>query len=107
MGVVIEALKQLIAQQVSEHGVVLWFDPECHYENETSSVVSSDLTFVRFKGSYYQLRADVEPLLRGSDPPKLLVYLPVEYEVAKGPLAELLAFGTVMRPGAAGSTGRG
>ena len=102
MGVVTECLKQLIAQQVAEHGVVVWFDPECHYKERTASVVTPDVRIVVFKGSYYELRAEVEPLLRGAEPPKLLVYLPIEYEMAKGPLAELLALGTVVRPGAAG-----
>ena len=103
MGVVTETLKQLLAQQVAEHGIVVWFDPEFHYKDSAASVVPPEWTFVEFKDSYYELRADVEPLVRGLEPPKLLVYMPVEYEPAKGPLVELLALGAVMRPGAAGS----
>ena len=87
MGVVTESLKQLIAQQVAEHGVVVWFDPDCHYKERTASVVTPDVSLVTFKGSYYELRAEVEPLLRAVEPPKLVVYLPVEYDAAKGPLA--------------------
>jgi hypothetical protein len=103
MGVVAETLKQLIGQQVAECGVVVWFDPECHFQRIAASVVKPEWTFVEFKGSFYELRAAIEPVIRQLDPPKLLVYIPLEYEIAKVPLVELLALGVVIRPGAAGS----
>lgn len=103
MGVVTETLKQLLAQQVTEHGVVVWFDPECHFQGIAASAAKPEWSFVEFKGSFYELRAAIEPAIRQLEPPKLLVYIPVEYEAAKAPLVELLALGVVMRPGAAGS----
>jgi len=36
------------------------------------------------------------------DPPRLLVYLPIAYETAQMPLAELLTFGETLRPGEKG-----
>ena len=104
MGVVTETLTQLIVQHVAEHGIVMWFDPERYYESVAASIAQPGWHFITFKDSYYQLRAEVEPLVRGFDPPKLLIYLPVEYSAAKEPLTELLAFGTSLRPGATGAS---
>jgi hypothetical protein len=85
MGVVTETLTQLIVQHVTEHGIVMWFDPERHYDTVVASIAQPGWHFLTFKDSYYHLRAEVEPWVRGFDPPKLLVYLPIEYSAAKGP----------------------
>jgi hypothetical protein len=49
------------------------------------------------------VRLEAEPLLRGLDAPKLLVYLPVAWEKAQEPLAEMLALGVDLRPGVSGN----
>lgn len=103
MGVITETLTKLIAGYVRDHGLVLWFDPERHYESIASKLDAGQERVAAFRGSYYQLRREVEPFLRGLEPPKLLLYLPVAWEDAQGPLAELLALGVDLRPGAAGN----
>jgi hypothetical protein len=32
MGIVSNALRELVARQVHENGLVVWYDPERHYE---------------------------------------------------------------------------
>ncbi|MFB3853834.1 MAG: PglZ domain-containing protein [Vicinamibacterales bacterium] len=81
----------------------MWFDPERHYEDVARSLKAGQERVVAFQGSYYQLRREVEPFVRGLEPPKLLVYLPVAWEEAQEPLAELLALGLDLRPGVAGN----
>lgn len=103
MGVITEELTRLIAGFVRDHGLVLWFDPERHYESVALSLDAGQERVISFRGSYYQLRREVEPFIRGLEPPKLLLYLPVAWEEAKEPLAELLALGVHLRPGAAGN----
>jgi hypothetical protein len=103
MGVITDALSELIAGHIREHGLVLWFDPEKHYAEIAQDLSAGQERVVQFDGSYYQLRHDVEPFIRKAEPPKLLVYLPVSWEQAKEPLAELLALGIELRPGASGN----
>lgn len=103
MGVITEALTELIAGCIRDYGLVVWFDPERHYEAAARNLNASQERVVVFQGSYYELRREVEPMLRGLEPPKLLVYLPVAWEQAQEPLAELLALGVELRPGVAGN----
>ena len=102
MGVIVDELRRLLERQLEEHGIVLWFDPERDYEPALPELGLSACTLLRFEGSYYQLRHEAEPLLRDAEPPRLLVYLPVEHEAARMPLAELIAFGVTLRPGEKG-----
>jgi len=74
------------------------FDPECHYKDSAASIAPRSGPSSNSKIATTNCGADIEPLVRGLEPPRLLVYCPVEYEAAKGPLVELLALGAVMRP---------
>lgn len=103
MGVITEALTELIAGYIRDHGLVLWFDREQHYEGVARRLKAGQDRVVIFQGSFYQLRREVEPFIRSLEPPKLLIYLPVAWEDAEEPLAELLALGVDLRPGVAGN----
>ena len=103
MGVITEAIEKLIGEHVRERGLVLWVDPERHYEAVARSLHCGQERLLTFDGSYYKLRLEAEPLLRGLDAPKLLVYLPVDPMQAEEPLAEMLALGVELRPGGAGN----
>ena len=104
MGVISEAIEKLVGEYVRDRGLVLWFDPERHYEarrpRPQRGARPSPLVF---DGSFYKLRLEAEPFLRDLDPPKLLVYLPVSWEQAQEPLAEMLALGVDFRPGVPGN----
>src|ERR1019366_3862859 len=103
MGVITEAVEKLVSEFVREQGLVLWFDPERHYESVARRLNAGQERALVFDGSFYKLRLDAEPFVRGFDVPKLLVYLPVAWEDAKEPLAAMLALGVDLRPGVSGS----
>jgi hypothetical protein len=103
MGVITEAVEKLVSEYIRDRGLVLWFDPERHYEGVARGLNAGQERVLVFDGSFYKLRLDAEPFVRGFDAPKLLVYLPVAWEDAKEPLAEMLALGVDLRPGVSGS----
>src|ERR1039458_7446649 len=102
MGVITEAVEKLVSEYVRDRGLVLWFDPERQYESVVRRLAAGQERVLVFDGSFYKLRLDAEPFVRGFDAPKLLVYLPVAWEDAKEPLAEMLALGVDLRPGVSG-----
>jgi hypothetical protein len=103
MGVITEALERLIGEYIRDRGLVLWFDPDRHYQEAVRELKAGQERVLTFAGSFYELRREVEPLIRGLDAPKLLVYLPAAWEAAREPLAELLALGVDLRPGVSGN----
>jgi hypothetical protein len=103
MGVITEAIEKLAGEYLHDRGLVLWFDPERHYESVARGLNAGQERVLVFEGSFYKLRLEAEPFLRGFDAPRLLVYLPVTWEDAKEPLAEMLALGVDLRPGVSGS----
>ena len=107
MGVIAEAIEKLMAEYIRDRGLVLWFDPERHYENIAAQVRAGQSRTLVFEGSFYKLRLEAEPLLRGDHAPHLLVYLPIPWEKAEEPLAEMLALGVDLRPGRSGSRNTG
>jgi PglZ domain len=102
MGVIVDEIRRLLERQLEENQIVLWFDPDRNYEDVISELGLSSATILRYRDGFYRLRYEAEPLLRQPEKPRLLVYLPVEYENASLPLAELIAFGETLRPGEKG-----
>src|ERR1035437_5212423 len=99
MGVITEAVEKLVSEYVRDRGLVLWFAPERHYEAVARGLNAGQERVLTFDGSFYKLRLEAEPFLRGLDAPKLLVYLPIAWEQAGEPLADMLAFGLDLRTG--------
>ena len=56
-------------------------------------------TIARYDGSFLKLRREIDPLLNDLEPPKLVVYVPVEQANTHHALVELEAAGVVMQPG--------
>jgi len=73
MGVIVDELRRLIERHLQEHGIVAWFDPERHYEAELERIAPSDCQTVRYTGSYFRLREELEPWLRAPERPRLMV----------------------------------
>lgn len=99
MGLVADYLRQLIARQVEEHGLVVWYDPERAYQSVAESLSLPETTVVRYQDSFFQLRYDIDGLLNGEDPPRLVVYVPLAPSQTHNALIELEKAGVVMRPG--------
>jgi hypothetical protein len=76
-GVVTEYLSHLIATQVKDRGLVVWYDPKRDY---APAAVQQDLpqtTLARYEDSFFRLRHEIDPLLNDSQPPRLVVYVPM------------------------------
>src|SRR5579859_5578793 len=99
VGRVSEYLRELIAKQVDDRRLVVWFDPERNFTDFVSALALPETTLARYDGSFFQLRHEVSPLLEGEEPPRLVVYVPVSEEDSQDALIELTAAGVVLKPG--------
>lgn len=100
MGIITEYLCSLIAKQVNDHGLVLWFDPEGHYAQVASDLVIPNATVARYDGSFFALRHQIEPLLQELELPRLVVYVPMDPSQTHNALIEIEAAGVAMKPAA-------
>jgi hypothetical protein len=98
VGVVTDYLTQLIAKQVNDRGLVVWYDPERAYGAVAEVLVLPDTTVVRYDGSFFRLRREIDHLLNDGQPPRLVVYVPLEHEKTHDALIELDCAGVVMQP---------
>ncbi|MCK4486789.1 MAG: hypothetical protein KAU38_08525, partial [Desulfobacterales bacterium] len=111
MGKVTDHLLSLIAKQVEDKGIVVWYDPEKAYTNVIQKLTIPDTTVLSFEDSFLRLREQIEPFLEFVDdtgkpkpdcgvPPKLIVYLPKGRNETHYALVEIEMAGVVLEPGA-------
>src|SRR4051794_3754830 len=98
-GVVTNSLKGLIARQVADHRLVVWYDPERAYLSAAESLEIPDATVVHYDGSFFALRHRIDHLMNGSQPPRLVVYVPEHQDQTHHALIELEVAGVVIQPG--------
>jgi hypothetical protein len=97
-GVVTEYLIQLIAKQIEERGLVVWYDPEQAFAQVATELSLPDTTVARYDGSFFRLRHEIDHLL-DDQPPRLVVYVPMSHGDTRSARIELEAACVVMRPG--------
>lgn len=91
-------LRAVLAKKIGFHGLVVWEDPEGEYPGVVEDVVPQKATLLRWEGSWYRLRRELEPLVSGPEPPPLVVYQPIRTPPQEDdPLAEVRDAGTVFR----------
>lgn len=78
MAIVTQYLVQLIAKQVDDQGVVVWYDPEQAYGAAAAELRLPKTTVARYDGSFFRLRNEIDHLLNEGQPPRLVVYVPIE-----------------------------
>jgi len=98
MPVVTEYLFQLIAKQVDDKGLVVWYDPEGAYGEACGELTIPNTTIARYEGSFFKLRKEIDHLLNDSQPPRLVVYVPLERTDTNSALIELDCAGVIMQP---------
>jgi len=98
MVVVTESLFRLIAKQVDEKGLVVWYDPEQAYGMVAAELSLPSTTVARYGGSFFGLRKQVDHLLNDGQPPRLVVYVPFERNETSSALIELDCAGVIMQP---------
>src|SRR5262245_58219078 len=99
MAVVTEYLFQLIAKQVEDRGLVVWYDPEQAFVTAAAELALPKTTVARYDGSFFRLRHEIDYLMNGDLPPRLVVYVPEERRSTHSALVELEAAGVVVQPG--------
>lgn len=114
MGRVTDHLISLVAKQVRDHGIVVWYDPEGAYAELAQGPGLPglpDVPLLRFEDSFFELRERLEPFLEfvGPDrrprgnaatPPIVLVYVPRERRETRYAPIEAESLGVVVEPGA-------
>jgi len=98
MAVVTEHLVQLIAKQVDDKGLVVWYDPEQAYGSAAAELTLPNTTVAHFDGSFLKLRKEIDHLMNDGQPPRLVVYVPIEREKTHSALIELDSAGVIMQP---------
>ncbi|MBA3726735.1 MAG: PglZ domain-containing protein, partial [Armatimonadetes bacterium] len=98
MAVVTEYLFQLIAKQVEDRGLVVWYDPERAYAQVATELALPKTTIARYGDSFFRLRHEIDNLLNGGQAPRLIVYVPMSQDEAHNALIELESAGVVMKP---------
>jgi hypothetical protein len=81
-GIVTQFVAQLILKQVNECGLVVWYDPEQAYAQIASELDLPATRLVCYDGSFLELRRAVDDLLNDSQPPRLVVYVPLDLKQA-------------------------
>jgi len=103
-GVVTDVLRRLVARQVDEHGLVVWYDPERYYERVARVVAPEHAAVAVYEGSFFDLRHRVDSWLEGETAPRLVIYVPRDRAGTGGALMEAELAGAVLHPGADAST---
>ena len=98
LGVVTKHLFDLIAKQVEDHKLVVWYDPEKVYTDVAAELELPNTTFARYEESFFKLRHEIDHLLNDEQPPRMVVYVPEERTKTHHALCELGAAGGGMQP---------
>lgn len=101
MSVIQTFVQKAIQRQLSEVGIVVWFDPHRFYCDLVGRLDLPGAQTLTYEYSFLKLRAAAEPLLGQPEAPKLLVYVPLAPEETQHALVELESAGVVMKPGGA------
>ncbi len=97
-GAVTNYLFDLIRRQVDDRGLVVWYDPEHAYDSAAAGLSIPNTTVALYDGSFLKLRHEIDPLMNGLQPPRLVVYVPLERDETHAALIELDCAGVVMQP---------
>src|SRR5215475_9738367 len=98
-GVVTKHLFNLIAKQVEDHRLVVWYDPEKAYATVVGELEFPKTTVVGYDGSFFRLRHDIDALLNDEQQLRLVVYMPEDRGNTHNALIELEVAGVVIQPG--------
>ena len=98
MAIVTEYITELIGKQVDDKGLVIWYDPEEAYKSVARELTLPNTAVARFDGSFFKLRKEIDHLMNFGQPPRLVIYVPIEREKTHSALIEVDCAGVVMQP---------
>jgi hypothetical protein len=93
-------LSRDLTDMIEAHHLVVWQDDAGAFGDIARELVPSDCRFEAFEGSWVALRHRVEQDLSLSEPPRLVIYVPVQAP-EQDPLEEIRAAGFLFEPSVA------
>lgn len=99
MVLVTNYLCKLITKQIDDNGIVVWYDPDRHYTEIVHTLNIHNTTVTCYSDTFFGLRHKIEHLLDDLNPPRLLIYVPIDPIETNNALVELEAAGVIMKPG--------
>ena len=60
MGTVSDYIFNLIAKQVDDYGLVVWYDPDGVHAEAANALDLPDTTILRYEGSFVRLRWEID-----------------------------------------------
>lgn len=99
MGKVTDHIIELIQKQVKESHLVVWFDPTGDYKQVVERLSIPDTHIVKYQGSFFALRYEIDQLMKNTEPPNLIIYVPCAEERTDNALIGYTKTGVVMKPG--------
>jgi hypothetical protein len=105
MSLVTDALVDLLQKQIEAHCTLVWYDPKREYLDVARSLIPEQVAGAAVyhydpERGFLWLRRQLEPLWADrTDPPRLLIYVPLGQAQAKNALIEYEVGGAVLRPG--------
>ena len=101
MGQVRDYVREMIAKQVKDNHLVVWFDPDEIYRDIVADLEIPEATVAQYQGSFFELRHDIAPLMTREEPPNLLIYVPLAEEETEKAIIAYTSAGIVLKPGQA------
>ncbi len=112
MGRISNFLFETLKRQVSDRGIVVWYDPQRAYSAFAQTLTVPNTAVLRLESGFFRLREKVEPFLEyvtkegglkpdADQPPPVVVYVPMAREECGYALIEAETAGVVLEPGAA------
>jgi len=106
-----DRIRSMIARQVKDRGIVVWFDPEKAYARLVRDLNLPETSVLQYEDSFFRLRHELEPYLEFVTPerkpkdgcgiaPNVVVYVPMERTGTSFALIEAETAGVVVEPGA-------
>ena len=112
MSQLLHTLEQLLQRQITDRGMVIWYDPGKEYAAAVGRIELDGAIILRYEDGFFRLREQLEPWIEWIDevgrpiadkelPPKLVVYIPRARDESCFALIEAETAGCVLEPGAA------
>ncbi len=98
MGRVSEYIGEMVAKQVKDNHLVVWFDPERIYREIAADLEIPGGTVARYRESFFELRHEIAPLMTREEPPDLVIYVPLAEEETENALIAYTSAGIVLKP---------
>jgi hypothetical protein len=111
MGKLSDRIREMIARQVRQRGIVVWYDSEKVYASLVQNLNLREMMVLSYSDSFFRLRYELEPHLefvtaegKPKDgcgvPPNVVVYVPMDRAQSSHALIETETAGAVIEPGA-------